>query len=164
MIKLLRHGEASELHGRASQSAWITGYPEVIGTDPLVPIWITVAVGTTIADRPPRRSVQARLRIRLLPRMTGGEACIRVRMQRAGLGNPPVQDWGETSPSHLCALAATDEDAPPQPANATLEDAQLSRVPRNGMVLVVAQHNLAKPCTDRGRAMMLPALKLSLDL
>ena len=31
------------------------------------------------------------------------------------------------------------------------------------MVLVVAQHNLAKPCTDFGRAMMLPALKLGLN-
>ncbi len=30
------------------------------------------------------------------------------------------------------------------------------------MVLVVAQHSLAKPCTDVGRAMMLPALKLGL--
>src|SRR5713226_7224260 len=95
--------------------------------------------------------------------MTGGEACIRIRMQSAGLGNPPVQDWGETGPAHLRALAATDKDAPPQPANATLTAAQLRRVPRNGMVLVVAQHTLAKPGTDRGRAMMLPALKLSLD-
>ena len=84
-------------------------------------------------------------------------------MQSAGLGDPPVQDWGETSPSHLCALAATDKDAPPQPANAPTKDAQLSRVTRNGMVWVVAQHNLAKPCTDLGRTMMLPALKLSLD-
>ena len=31
------------------------------------------------------------------------------------------------------------------------------------MVLVVTQHNLAKPCTDLGRTMMLPALKLSLN-
>jgi hypothetical protein len=31
------------------------------------------------------------------------------------------------------------------------------------MVLVVAQHNLTKPCTDLGRTMMLPALKLGLD-
>jgi len=30
------------------------------------------------------------------------------------------------------------------------------------MVLVVTQHSLAKPCTDVGRAMMLPALKLGL--
>src|SRR5258707_8036961 len=35
----------------------------------------TVAVGTTIADRPPRRSVRARLRIRLLLWMNGGETC-----------------------------------------------------------------------------------------
>jgi hypothetical protein len=95
--------------------------------------------------------------------MAGGEACIRIRMQNAGLGNPPVQDWGEASPSHLGALAATDEDAPPQPANTTTKDAQLSRVTRNGMVLVVAQHNLSKPGTDLGRTMMLPALKLSLN-
>jgi hypothetical protein len=31
------------------------------------------------------------------------------------------------------------------------------------MVLVVAQNNLPKPCTDLGRAMMLPVLKLSLN-
>src|SRR6266849_10464395 len=33
----------------------------------------TVSVGTTIADRPPRRSVRALLRIRLLLWMSGGE-------------------------------------------------------------------------------------------
>jgi hypothetical protein len=77
---------------------------------------IRVAVGRTIADRPPHRSVQARLRIRFLPRMRGGEAGIGIGMQRAGLGNPPGQDSGETSPSHLCALAAADKDASPQPA------------------------------------------------
>src|SRR4029077_17582866 len=40
-------------------------------------------------------------------------------------------------------------DTSRQPANATLKDAQLRRVPWNSMVLGVAQHNLAKPCTDR---------------
>ena len=67
-----------------------------------------VAVGTTIADRPPHRSVRARLRIRLLPWMSGGEACIRIGVQNTGLWNPPVEDWEETIPSHLCALTATD--------------------------------------------------------
>src|SRR6266849_5220926 len=38
-----------------------------------------VAVGTTIADRPPHRSVRARSRIRLLPRMSSGTANTRVR-------------------------------------------------------------------------------------
>src|SRR5450432_380760 len=41
---------------------------------------------------PPYRSVRARLRIRLLPRMSGIEACIRIGRQSAGLRNPPVQD------------------------------------------------------------------------
>jgi hypothetical protein len=31
------------------------------------------------------------------------------------------------------------------------------------MVLVVTQHDSPKPCTDHGRTIMLPALKLSLD-
>jgi hypothetical protein len=68
---------------------------------------ITVAVGTTIADRPPHRSVRARLRTRLLPRMSGGEANIRIGMQNAGLRNPPVQDGEQAPPTNLGALTAT---------------------------------------------------------
>ena len=67
----------------------------------------TLAVGTTIAGRPPHRSVRARLRIRLLPRMNGVEALIGIRMQNTRLRNPPVQQWVETIPPHLCALTAT---------------------------------------------------------
>jgi len=52
-------------------------------------------------------SVQARLRIRLLPWMSSGEASIRIGMQNAGLRNPPEQERGETISSHLCALTAT---------------------------------------------------------
>jgi hypothetical protein len=69
---------------------------------------IVVAVGTTIADRPPHGSVQARLRIRLLSWMSGGKAGIRIRMQNTGLRNPPAQERAETIPSHLGALTATD--------------------------------------------------------
>jgi hypothetical protein len=65
------------------------------------------AVGTTIADRPPHRSVRARLRTRLLPRMSGGEADMRIGMQNAGLRNPPVQDGEQPPPAHLGALTAT---------------------------------------------------------
>ena len=46
--------------------------------------WIVVAVGTTIADRPPHRSVRARSRVRLLLRMNGVEAVIGMGMQDAG--------------------------------------------------------------------------------
>src|SRR5438046_4174267 len=77
-------------------------------TDSHIPISITVAVGTTIADRPPHRSVRARLRIRLLPRMNGVEALVGIRMQNTWVRNPPVEQWVETVPSHLRALTATD--------------------------------------------------------
>src|SRR5262249_59817388 len=54
--------------------------------------------------------------------------------------------------------------APPaQPMHATHEDAQLSRVTRNGMILVITQQTLPKPCAALDRAMMLPELKFSLD-
>jgi hypothetical protein len=66
---------------------------------------ILVAVGTTIADRPPHRSVRARLRIRLLFRMDGVEASVRIGMQSAGLRNPSVQDGSEPIPTDLCTLA-----------------------------------------------------------
>jgi hypothetical protein len=49
-----------------------------------------VAVGTAIADRPPHRSVRARLRIRLLPRMNGVKAFVGIRMQNTRLRNPPA--------------------------------------------------------------------------
>src|SRR5207244_6021994 len=68
---------------------------------------ITVAVGTTITDRPPHRSVHARLRIRLLPRMNGVEALVGIRMQNTWVRNQTVEQWVETVPSHLRALAAT---------------------------------------------------------
>src|SRR5215470_19781040 len=95
--------------------------------------------------------------------MGSREAGIGIGMQNAGLRNPPGQDWGETTPAHSGPLTATDENAPPQPADATTEYAQLRRVARNRMILVVAQHSLPEPCTDLGRTMMLPALKLNFN-
>src|SRR5207244_6827362 len=90
------------------QSAW--GKVRCRRTPPqqrLPRFWIAVAVGTTITDRPPHRSVHARLRIRLLPRMNGVEALVGIRMQNTWVRTPPVEQWVETVPSHLRALAAT---------------------------------------------------------
>jgi hypothetical protein len=67
------HGQRREAGDTCHGSTRLTGKPEVIFGSAICAI--TVAVGTTIADRPPRRSVRARLRIRLLPWMNGGEAC-----------------------------------------------------------------------------------------
>jgi hypothetical protein len=95
--------------------------------------------------------------------MTGVEAFVGIRMQNSGLRNPTVQQWEMTIPSHLRALTATDQNIPPQPAYATPVDTQLTRVPRNRMVLVVTQHNPPKPFAHVGRAIVPPILKLSLD-
>src|SRR5207248_9135171 len=91
------------------------------------------------------------LRIRLLRRMSGVEASIRIGMQNPGWWNPPVQDWGKSFPPHLGALAPADQNTLPEPAHAKLKDAQLSRV---RVVLVITQHNLPEPCTDFGPAIM----------
>src|SRR5579864_5647860 len=124
---------------------------------------MTVAVGTLITERPPQRSVRARLRIRLLPRMDSGKAGHGIRMQNAGSRNPTAEERIEAVPSYLSTLTAADKHGSPQPADATAKDAQLSRITWDSMVLVVTQHHSAKPSTDLGRAMMLTALQLSLD-
>ena len=65
------------------------------------------AVGTTIADRPPHRSVRARLRIRLPPRMGGDEAFQRIGMQNAGFWNPAFEDRCKPIPDCSATLTAT---------------------------------------------------------
>ena len=84
-------------------------------------------------------------------------------MQNPGSWNPTAQERIESVPPNLRTLTAADKHGSPQPADATAKHAQLSRITRNSVVLEVAQHNLAEPCTDLGRAMMLTALQLSLD-
>src|ERR1019366_4292514 len=69
---------------------------------------VTVAVGTTIADRPPHRTVRARLRIRLPPWMSGDKAIHRVRVQDARYWNPAVQNRAEPIPGCPTSLTATD--------------------------------------------------------
>ena len=69
---------------------------------------ITVAVGTSIADRPPHRTVRARLRIRLPPWMGGDKAVHWIRMQDTGYWNPAVQNRFEPIPGSPVPLTATD--------------------------------------------------------
>src|SRR5713101_5981264 len=95
--------------------------------------------------------------------MGSGKASIRGRDAECVGAESTWSREGKTIPAHVSALAASDQNAPPEPANAATKDALLTRVTRNGVVSVVAQHNLAEPRTDFGRTMMLAALKLSLD-
>jgi hypothetical protein len=79
------------------------------------------------------------------------EALVGIGMQNVWVRNPRVEQWVETLPAHLRALTATDENAPPQSAYATPEDAQLTGVSGQRMVLVVALHDLPEPCADLTR-------------
>ena len=84
-------------------------------------------------------------------------------MQDSGYGYPPVEDRSQRLPLLLCALAATNQNVPPEPIDALSEGAQLTDIPGNSMVLVVASDHLPKPCTDLTDTIMLPAEKLNLD-
>ena len=65
-----------------------------------------VAVGTTITDRPPHRTVRARLRIRLPPRMSSVKALHRVRMESARDRNPFVHEPEEPVHGDAAPLTA----------------------------------------------------------
>src|ERR1035438_4757564 len=84
-------------------------------------------------------------------------------IQDGGWRYPPFQDRGEFLPLLPRGLAAANEDVTPQSIDAMSEGAQLIEVAGDSMVLVVAGDNLPKPHTDLTGAIMLPALKLSLD-
>ena len=84
-------------------------------------------------------------------------------MQDSGYGYPPVEDRSQGLPPPLCALAATNQDVPPEPIDALSEGAQLIDIARDSVVLVVAVDDLPKPCTDLTDTIMLPAEKLCLD-
>lgn len=69
-------------------------------------------------------------------------------MQDSGYGYPPVEDRGQRLPLLLCALAATDENISPESIDALSEGAQLTDIPWNSMILVIASDHLPKPCTN----------------
>ena len=95
--------------------------------------------------------------------MQSGEASHRIGMQNAGSRNPTAEERMESIPSYLSTLAAADKHGSPQPADATAKHVQLSRITWDSVVLVVTQHNSAKPSTDLGRAMMLTAFAAGRD-
>src|ERR1017187_3241778 len=103
---------------------------------------IDVAVGTTIADRPPHRTVRARLRIRLPPWMSGVKTCRRIRVQSPGYPNPAVQNRVKPIPGCPALLTAAEQNKPPQPSQPVHEDPQVIKIARDSMVLVVTQGHL----------------------
>jgi hypothetical protein len=95
--------------------------------------------------------------------MGGVEASFRIGVQDPGRWYPPFEDRGKFLPLLPRGLTATNEDVAPQSIDAISEDAQLIDVAGDSMVLVVAGDHTPKPYTDLTGAIMLTALKLSLD-
>src|ERR1700677_3585780 len=95
--------------------------------------------------------------------MRGVKACFRIRVQDAGRWYPPFQDPRKFLPLLPRGLTAANQNAMPQSIDASSEDAQLIDVTGHIMVLVIADDHLPKPYTNLTSAIMLPALKLSLD-
>ena len=67
---------------------------------------IGVAVGTSIAARPPRRSVRAELPHTAPPLDTSVEANIGIRMKSTGTRNPSLEDRPQMVPVWLSPLTA----------------------------------------------------------
>ena len=84
-------------------------------------------------------------------------------MQDGGWWYPPFQDRGKFLPLLPRGLTAANEDVTPQSIDAMSEGTQPIEIAGDSMVLVIAGDNLPKPHTDLTGAIMLPALKLSLD-
>jgi hypothetical protein len=84
-------------------------------------------------------------------------------MQDSEYGYPPIENRSQGFPPQLGALAAMDENIPPEQIDALSEGAELIDIPGNSMVLVVASDHLPKPCTNLTDTIMLPAEKLNLD-
>ena len=76
---------------------------------------------------------------------------------------PPFEDRSKLLPLLPRALTTTDQYVTPQSIDAFSEGAHLIDIAGDSMVLVVADDHLPKPFTDLTGAIMLAALKLSLD-
>ncbi len=79
------------------------------GAAPAIPAaesTLGVAVGMTIADHPPHRSVLAELPHTAPPSDTSVKADIGIWMKSAGTRNPPIEDRPQTIPVWLPPLTA----------------------------------------------------------
>jgi hypothetical protein len=100
------------------------------------------AVGTTIASRPPHRSVRALLRIRLPPWMSGEKADYRIKDVEHVELESLRKDREEPIPGGA-ALTTAAESKPPQAPHSLPEDTQPVDVSRDRMVAVIAVHDLS---------------------
>ena len=111
-----------------------------------------VAVGTSIAARPPLRSVRERQLIRLLPWMHGREALRRKRMIRMSLGQETAFGFVVTSPAHSMLLTPSPQRSQPEPRHRSAKARQGSKVARHAVVTKVTRKNGTASITIHCRA------------
>jgi hypothetical protein len=83
--------------------------------------------------------------IRLLPRMSDGEAHAGIRVKNAGTGQPPIQSGIEALPRHPGTLAPPLQSAVPSPCRLSPERYQTAVVHRDRMVVEVTLHHRPQP-------------------
>src|SRR5580658_4245851 len=92
--------------------------------------------------------------IRLLPRMNGVEAHIRMRMQDLRTWNPSIDQRPEPFPGHLVSLAPTPKRPIPSPDHLSPKAVQAIHVAGNCMVVEVASNDGLQPLPNLGHRLM----------
>src|SRR6266849_10147671 len=77
--------------------------------------------------------------------MSGGEATLRIRMQHARSGNPPLNETVNAIPVGPVLLTPTDQCPPPEPSHPLSKCAQAVDVSRYRVVVEVALYDRLEP-------------------
>src|SRR5664279_1107842 len=102
--------------------------------------------------------------MRLLSRMIGGEALLRIRVEHAWRRKPPLGNRDHAFPRHPTLLAATAENMPPHAKHPFPEHAEAVQIPGYCVVVEVALHNCTEPCAGVRRSVVHACAELLLNL
>src|SRR5438876_1141650 len=107
----------------------------------------TIAVGTAIARRPPRRSQRARLTHWAPDLGSGGKALVGPGVGVAGAREPAVREAAHPLPVHPGLLAAAPQRCSPEPDDLVTECGHQVDVARHRVVREMSAHDGAKPAS-----------------
>src|SRR5262245_8921564 len=116
-------------------------------------VW-AIAVGTVITDRPPHRTVRARLR-HTAPTLGGdGKANARPWVKDLGLREEVIGQLWHPLPRKPIPLTASPQRAQPEAFDMVAEGAECRIVERHGMVGKIAPYDLRQPTSLFGDRLM----------
>src|SRR6516225_94392 len=93
-------------------------------------------------------------RIRLLLRVFGAEARVRIRMQDPGLGYPEIGELPKAYPWQARPLAAPPQGVPPMAQDLSAKRIESGPVAGNGVVVEIPLHRSMQPCALLGDRLM----------